>query len=130
MLTPLQESIVLKLAAGKEPGKIAQNLRIPVTDIRHWMAEQEFADALAEERERLLRNAYNSLGLYVTKAIDTLTKLLDSPLSEMQFKAAESIIKHLGRHLENSEMEKRLRRIEKQMTGTRKIKLIPPSEGA
>ena len=77
-----------------------------------WLKQENFRQELKRQRDELIRGALDSLKANITKATETLVKLLDSESEPIKARAAEDIIEFAQKALEHEELEKRIEALE------------------
>lgn len=80
-----------------------------------WLKEEAFREELRRQREEVVREALETLKANVSKATETLVKLLDSEKEGIQARAAEDIIEFTQKAIELEELERRIAAIEEQL---------------
>jgi len=80
------------------------------------MKEESFRAELKRQRDELIERALDSLKANVSKATETLVKLLDSESESMRVRAAEDIIEFAQKALEHEELERRLEALEARIS--------------
>jgi AcrR family transcriptional regulator len=80
-----------------------------------WLKEEIFRQELRRQRDELIERALDSLKANVSKATETLVKLLDSESEPMQARAAEDIIEFAQKAFEHEELEKRIEALEERL---------------
>jgi predicted DNA-binding protein YlxM (UPF0122 family) len=83
--------------------------------VYEWLKEESFRQELKRQRDELIERALDSLKANVTKATETLVKLLDSDSEPMQARAAEDIIEFAQKAIEHEELEKRIEALEERL---------------
>jgi predicted DNA-binding protein YlxM (UPF0122 family) len=83
--------------------------------VYEWLKEESFRQELKRQRDELIERALDSLKANVTKATETLVKLLDSDSEPMQARAAEDIVEFAQKALEHEELEKRIEPLEERL---------------
>jgi hypothetical protein len=78
-----------------------------------WLKKPEFAKEYKRQRDVLIDEAMESLKACVGKAVDTLTKLLDSASESLRRAVANDILTHIMKMKELQDMESRLDSIER-----------------
>ena len=81
-----------------------------------WMKLPEFCQEIARLREELVNDAVSQLKATATKAVSTLSNLMDREDSpSVQRAAANDVLNHIVKFKEIQEFEKRLNEIEKTL---------------
>jgi hypothetical protein len=65
-----------------------------------WLKQENFRQELKRQRDELIRGALDSLKANVTKATETLVKLLESKSEPIKARAAEDIIEFAQKAIE------------------------------
>ncbi len=78
-----------------------------------WLKEDAFREELRRQRERVVEGALETLKASITKATETLVRLLDSQNEAIRKGAANDIINFTLKAMELQDLEKRLSVVEK-----------------
>ena len=85
--------------------------------VRHFVS-QAIAPLGTPKKARMISGeAFNTLTQSLTKAIETLTGLLDHQDDRLKRLTAKDIIDFIIRHKENEDLDKRLTEVEKRIEG-------------
>lgn len=87
-----------------------------------WMKKEEFTQAIASARKKLLDKAMNKLTSVSLEAVLTLEKLLNAESESVRRSAANDILSHALKYREMSEIEDRLVSVEKMVLEKRTFK--------
>jgi len=87
--------------------------KINKTTLYKWLKEPEFKAELDRQRDEIAAEAFGVLSQCLTKAVETLTGLLDNKDDRLKRLTAKDIIDFIIRHKENEDLDKRLTEIEK-----------------
>lgn len=80
-----------------------------------WLKEQAFREELRRHREEVVRGALETLKANVSKATETLVKLLDSDKEGIRARVAKDIIEFTQKAIELEELEKRIGALEERL---------------
>ena len=80
-----------------------------------WLKEDAFREELRRQREEVVRGALETLKANVSKATETLVKLLDSDKEGIRVRVAEDIIEFTQKAIELEELERRIASIEERL---------------
>ena len=80
--------------------------------VYEWLEEDTFRQELKRQRDAVIERALDSLKTNISKATETLVKLLDSDKQAIQARAAEDIIEFTQKALEHEELERRIQALE------------------
>jgi len=80
-----------------------------------WLKQENFRQELKCQRDELVRGALDSLKANVTRATETLVKLLTSKSEPIKARAAEDIIEFAQKAIEHEELEKRVQALEERL---------------
>ena len=94
-----------------------QKAGINKTTLYKWLKQPEFKVELDHQRDEITSEAFNTLTQSLTKAIETLTGLLDNQDDRLKRLTAKDIIDFIIRHKENEDLDKRLTEVEKRIEG-------------
>lgn len=96
----------------EEGCKRAKVSKVTVYD---WLKQESFREELRRQRDELIERALDSLKANVTRATETLVKLLDSKSEPIKARAAEDIIEFVQKAIEHEELEKRIEALEERL---------------
>jgi len=74
-----------------------------------WMKDPVFERELIEQRKRITDEAFSVLEQSLTRAVETLTELLDTEDERLRRLVSKDIIEHILKHKENEELEERIK---------------------
>jgi hypothetical protein len=86
--------------------------RVSKAAVYEWLKEETFRRELKRQRDAVIERALDSLKGSISKATETLVKLLDSDKEAIQARAAEDIIEFTQKAIETEELEKRIAALE------------------
>jgi hypothetical protein len=90
--------------------------RVSKAAVYGWLRDETFRHELKRHRDAVIERALDSLKANISKATETLVKLLDSDKEVIQARAAEDIIEFTQKALEYDELEKRIRSLEESIS--------------
>ena len=114
-LTARQMRVIPYLLDAPSIEEGCKRARVSKVTVYAWLKEEIFRQELKRQRDELIERALDSLKANVTKATETLVKLLDSDSEPMQARAAEDIIEFAQKAIEHEELEKRLEALEERL---------------
>jgi hypothetical protein len=82
--------------------------RVSKAAVYEWLKKETFRQELKRQRGAVIERSLDSLKANISKATETLVKLLDSDKEAIQARAAEDIIDFTQKAVENEELEKRI----------------------
>jgi len=85
------------------------------TTFYEWLKRPEFKAELDRQRQQVVSEAFGVLSQSLTKAVETLTGLLDTKDQRLKRLACKDIIDFIIRHKENEDLDKRLTAIEQRL---------------
>ncbi len=80
-----------------------------------WLKEEAFKEALRSQREEVIQGGLETLKANVSRATETLVRLLGSEKEAIQVRAAEDIIEYTQKALEYEELERRVEALEAKL---------------
>jgi hypothetical protein len=89
--------------------------RVSKAAVYEWLKDETFRHELKRQRDSVIERALDSLKANISKATETLVKLLDSDKQAIQARAAEDIIEFSQKALEHEELEKRIEALEERV---------------
>jgi AcrR family transcriptional regulator len=114
-LTAKQATVIPYLLAAPSFEEGCKRAGVSKTTAYTWLKEEIFRQELRRQRDELIERALDSLKANVSKATETLVKLLDSESEPMQARAAEDIIEFAQKAFEHEELEKRIEALEERL---------------
>lgn len=114
-LTEKQLRAIPFLLAAPSIEEGCKRARVGKATVYGWLKEEAFREELRRQREEVVRGALETLKANVSKATETLVKLLDSDKEGIQARAAEDIIEFTQKAIELEELERRIAAIENQI---------------
>ena len=114
-LTVRQSSVIPYLLAAPSFEEGCRRAKVSKVTVYVWMKEESFRAELKRQRDELIERALDSLKANVSKATETLVKLLDSESESMRARAAEDIIEFAQKALEHEELERRIEALEEKL---------------
>ncbi|MEW5949343.1 MAG: hypothetical protein AB1711_08010 [Thermodesulfobacteriota bacterium] len=101
----------LVVSSSYEEGRKAA--RISKNTLYTWLRDPTFKDELKKQRNTVVDEAFESLKASVTRAVDVLSRLLNSQNESMQRYAANDILNYVMKVKELADIEDRLSSIER-----------------
>ena len=89
--------------------------RVSKAAVYEWLKEETFRQELKRQRGAVIERSLDSLKANISKATETLVKLLDSDKEAIQARAAEDIIEFTQKALEHEELERRIQALEAKL---------------
>jgi len=89
--------------------------KINKTTLYKWLKEPEFKAELDRQRNEITAEAFGVLSQGLTKAVETLTGLLDTQDNRLKRLVCNDIIEHIIQHNEIEAINKRLTAIEQRL---------------
>ena len=114
-LTARQTRVIPYLLDASSIEDGCKRARVSKVTVYAWLKQENFRQELKRQRDELIRGALDSLKANLSKATETLVKLLDSDSEPMQARAAEDIIEFGQKALEHEELEKRIEALEERL---------------
>jgi AcrR family transcriptional regulator len=114
-LTNRQRRVIPHLLEAPSTEEACRRARINKTTVYEWLKNETFREALKRARDEVIERALDSLKANVSKATETLVKLLDSKSEPIRARAAEDIIEFAQKALEHEELEKRIEALEERL---------------
>ena len=114
-LTAKQIRMIPYLLGAPSIEEGCKRARVSKVTVYGWLKEEAFREELRRQREEVVREALETLKANVSKATETLVKLLDSDKEGIQARAAEDIIEFTQKAIELEELERRIASIEERL---------------
>jgi len=80
-----------------------------------WLKDPVFKTELDRQRDEVASEAFGVLTQSLTKAVETLSGLLDNKDDRIKRLTAKDVIDFIIRHKENEDLDKRLMEVEKRL---------------
>ena len=94
-----------------------QKAKLNRTTFYEWLKQPEFKAELKKQRDEVTAEAFGVLTQSLTKAVETLTGLLDHKDDRLKRLTSKDIIDFIIRHKENEDLDRRLTEVEKRLNG-------------
>ena len=114
-LNAKQLRVIPYLLAAPSIEEGCKRAKVSKATVYAWLKEEAFREELRRQREEVVREALETLKANVSKATETLVKLLDSDKAGIQARAAEDIIEFTQKAIELEELERRIASIEERL---------------
>ena len=114
-LTERQQRVIPHLLASPSTEEACRRAKINKTTVYEWLKEETFRQELKRQRDAVIERALDNLKANISKATETLVKLLDSDKEPIQARAAEDIIEFTQKALEHEDLEKRIGALEESI---------------
>ena len=99
-LTARQTRVIPYLLVAPSIEEGSKRARVSKVTVYAWLKQENFRQELKRQRDELIRGALDSLKANVTKATETLVKLLESKSEPIKARAAEDIIEFAQKAIE------------------------------
>lgn len=93
----------------------SKRAKVSRTTLYNWLKEDNFKAELKRRRDEVVNEALDRLKFALTKAIEELIKLINSPKPELRRLACKDIVDYALRSIEIENIEERLNKIEKHV---------------
>ena len=114
-LTSKQARVIPYLLGAPSLEEGCKRARVSKVTVYAWLKQENFREELKHQRNELIRGALDCLKANVSKATETLVKLLDSKSEPIRARAAEDIIEFAQKAIEHEELEKRVQALEERL---------------
>jgi transposase len=114
-LTARQMRVIPYLLDAPSIEEGCRRAKVSKVTVYEWLKQENFRQDLKRQRDELIERALDSLKANVSKATETLVKLLDSESEQMRARAAEDIIEFAQKAIEHEELEKRIEALEERL---------------
>ena len=81
-----------------------------------WLKVPEFKQELIQQRQQIAEEAFGILQQSLTKAVETLTELLNTEDARLKRLVCNDIIEHILKFKETKDLEERLKAIEERLS--------------
>jgi hypothetical protein len=114
-LTARQTRVIPYLLAAPSLEDGCKRARVSKVTVYAWLKQENFRQKLKHQQDEIIERALDILKVNISKATETLVKLLDSDKEGIQARAAEDIIEFAQKALEHEELEKRIEALEERL---------------
>jgi transcriptional regulator with XRE-family HTH domain len=114
-LTVKQARVIPYLLASPSIEEGCKRAGVSKAAVYEWLRDETFRHELKRQRDAVIERALDSLKANISKATETLVKLLDSDKEAIQARAAEDIIEFTQKALEHEELERRIQALEAKL---------------
>ena len=114
-LTKRQQRAIPVILASPTYTEAAQKARVGRNTLHNWLKDPAFQDELERQRDQITDQAYGLLTQNLTRAVETLTTLLETSDNRLKRLAAKDILDFSIKHIEMKELEERLAAIEERL---------------
>jgi hypothetical protein len=114
-LTAKQARIIPYLLGSPSIEEGCRRAKVSKVTVYEWLKQETFRQELKCQRDELIRGALDSLKANVSRASETLVKLLASKSEPIRARAAEDIIEFVQKAIEHEELEKRIKALEEKL---------------
>ena len=114
-LTARQLRVIPFLLESPSIEEGCKKARVAKATFYSWLKEEAFKEALRSQREEVIQGGLETLKANVSKATETLVRLLDSEKEAIQVRAAEDIIEFTQKALDFERIEKRVDDLERRL---------------
>ena len=114
-LTAKQARIIPYLLGAPSLEEGCKRARVSKVTVYAWLKQENFREELKRQRNELIRGALDCLKANISKATETLVKLLESKSEPIRARAAEDIVEFTQRALEFDDLEKRIEALEERL---------------
>jgi transposase len=114
-LTARQARVIPYLLAAPSFEEGCKRAGVSKVTVYGWLKQEIFRQELKRQRDELIERALDNLKANVSKATETLVKLLDSKSEPIRARAAEDIIEFAQKAIEHEELEKRVQALEERL---------------
>jgi hypothetical protein len=95
--------------------EVCEKAKIDRATFYKWLKQPEFKAELDKQRDEISAEAFGILSQSLTKAVETLAALLNTPDDRLKRLVCNDIIEHTIRHKETEELEERVTAIEQKL---------------
>lgn len=113
VLNHRQTGTILNLLTSSTVEEACRKSGVSKSTVYAWLKDTNFKEELERQRDVLVKSAFNRLKGSVTKAVDELIKLLNSPRPDIRRLASKDVIDYTLKSIEIEDLEQRLNKLEK-----------------
>jgi hypothetical protein len=115
-LTARQRKFIPLLVASAKLSEACEKGKLNRTTLYEWLKLPAFKTEVERQREQITQESFGILAQGLTKAIETLTGLLDDSDKRLKRLAAKDVIDYFIKHKELDELTKRIDAIEQKLS--------------
>lgn len=115
VLNPRQLRAIPFLLEAPSVEEGCKRARVAKATFYGWLKEDTFREALQRHREEVIRGGMETLKANLSRATETLVRLLGSEKEAIQVRAAEDIIEFTQKALDFERIEKRVNDLERRL---------------
>jgi transposase len=112
-LTAKQARVIPYLLGAPSLEEGCKRAGVSKVTVYDWLKQPNFRQELKRQRDEMIERALDCLKANVSKATETLVKLLDSKSEPIRARAAEDILEFAQKALEHEELERRIEALER-----------------
>src|SRR5262245_56769243 len=121
-LTARQMRVIPYLLGAPSLEEGCKRAQVSKVTVYEWSKQENFRQELKRQRHEMIERALVSLKANVSKATETLVKLLDSKSEPIKARAAEDIIEFAQKAIEHEELERRIEALEARIGQQGRVK--------
>jgi phage terminase small subunit len=114
-LTTRQRKAIPLIVSGHTYTEGCEKAKINKTTFYKWLKEPDFKAEFDRQRNEITDEAFAILSQNLTKAVETLTGLMDTQDNRLKRLVCNDIIEHILQHREIEEINNRLTAIEQRL---------------
>ena len=121
-LTNRQLLAITQIIASSTLEEARKKARISKGTLYAWLKDETFKTELKQQRDKVVKEALGRLKYAMTKAVNNLIKLIDSPRPSLRRWVCKDIIEYNQKTIELEDIEERLDKIERIISERRGYK--------
>lgn len=114
-LTDKQLRVIPFLLAAPSTDEGCKQAGVGKATVYGWLKQDAFREELNRRRKEMVELAFQTLQANVSKATETLVKLLESDREPIRVRAAEDIVEFTQKAIELEELERRIAALEDKL---------------
>lgn len=114
-LTSRQQFAILEILSSPSYEEARRRIKVAKGTLYDWLKTPAFQAELSRQRKEMIDQAKDRLKYGMTKAVDRLMELLEDRQASIQLRAAQAILEHGFKAIEQQEIEQRLKELEERI---------------
>ncbi len=120
-LTTRQHLVITEILGSPSIEEACRRAGVSKGTVYKWLADPTFQAELKRQREAVVEQAFNRLKIGMGRAVEKLLALLEEGQESIQLRAAEALLDHGSKAVEQQDLERRLSALEEQLPKRREM---------
>jgi len=119
-LTNRQLLAINHIIASPTIEEACRRAKISKGSLYTWLKEKSFSEELKRQRDEVVKDSLARLKTAITRAVEELIKLMDSPKPELRRLACKDILEYALKSIELEDIEGRIDQLESRVSRERR----------